>query len=117
MKTQNKQIGQIGESLAVIYLKNKGYKILERNWGSKFGEIDIICQIKQVIVFIEVKTKIGDEFGSPEQMVTPHKLVQVQRMASQYFPAVNKAKRIDVVAVVLNHNHKMVRLNHYEAVY
>ena len=144
MKTQNKQIGQIGEQLAADYLKHKGYKILDRNWGSKFGEIDIICScysrneryntpgvkgnlsphqvcinqsVSGVIVFVEVKTKIGDQFGSPEQMVTSRKLAQIQRMASQYFLAVDKAKRIDVVAIVINHDHKLVRLNHYEAVY
>lgn len=144
VKTTNKQIGQIGEQLAAEYLEKKGYQILERNWGNKFGEIDIICSYYSrggryytpgvkgnllphqvcidrgasgVLVFVEVKTKIGEAYGTPEEMVNRRKLAKIQRMASQYFLASNKAKRIDVVAIVLNHQHQLVRLNHYEAVY
>lgn len=116
-KTQNRNIGRLGEQIAVELLKKKGYQILETNWGNKWGEVDVICEDNDVFVFVEVKTKVGQDFGSPEEMVGRRKLMQVQRIAGTYFPAVNFPRRIDVVAVVLDHDLKPIRTSHYEAVY
>lgn len=140
----NKQIGKLGEDLATEYLQKQGYKILARNWGNKWGEIDIICSpcsqgeryytpgvkgnltphqvcINQspwgVLVFVEVKTKTGTMFGSPTQMVNPRKLLQIQRIASLYPAGINQPKRIDVIAIVLTRERKLLSLNHYQAVY
>ena len=114
----NKQIGKLGEDFATEYLQKQGYEILARNWGNKWGEIDIICKyhLFGVIVFVEVKTKTGTMFGSPTQMVNPRKLIQIQRIASLY-PAGNNQARIDVIAIVLTRNQKLQSLNHYQAVY
>ncbi|MEK7526173.1 MAG: YraN family protein [Patescibacteria group bacterium] len=122
MKTQNKIIGKLGEDLAAKLLQDKGYQIIERNWGSKWGEIDIIAKKGEMYIFVEVKTKVGENFGPPEQMVNYRKLQQIQRMASTYAQAVNSAKRIDVVAIVLpsgSHpeGEEVQRIDHYEAVY
>lgn len=116
-KVQNKHVGKIGEELAGEFLKDKGYEIVEKNWGSKWGEIDIIAKKGEMFVFVEVKTKIGEGFGSPEEMINKSKLQQVQRMASVYMRALDSQKRIDVVAVVLDSNLNSQRINHYEAVY
>lgn len=95
--------------------------VLERNWGNKWGEIDLICQDSQTLVFVEVKTKKGDWFGSPEEMVNRRKLEQVQRMAVTYKSNFEGSRRIDVVAVVLRPQadigNEVERIDHYEAVY
>ncbi len=115
----NKITGGMGENLAAEFLADKGYRVLERNWHTRWGELDIIAQKSDVLVFVEVKTKIGDAFGSPEEMVNSYKLAQVRRMTEVYrvtkgFP--NQEARIDVVAVVLDREHQPVRVTHYENV-
>lgn len=117
MKFFNKQTGIIGENFAVEVLKKKGYEILERNFSNKFGEIDIIARSKSVLVFVEVKTKIGIDFGLPEEMVGKGKLHKIRNMAMIYTSGQEVPCRIDVIAVVLGLNNQVVRLTHYENVY
>lgn len=119
MKSDNKLTGNIGEELATRYLENKGYKIQERNFRTRFGELDIICWDKETLVFVEVKTKIGHDFGEPEEMVNSAKLSQVKRMAGVYLLDKNLevACRVDVVAIVLKENGEVEKLEHYQAVY
>lgn len=116
-KFTNKIVGKKGEEEAVKLLSGKGYTILEKNWGSKWGEIDIIARDGETFVFVEVKTKIGEAYGKPEEMISRRKLAQVQRMASIYTPAKEKPARVDVVAVVLKSDLTIERIDHYEAVY
>lgn len=127
MKKYNKLTGKLGEDFAATYLEKQGYQILERNWGNKWGEIDIICHEKHprgvkpntpgVLVFVEVKTKIGTAFGTPEQMVNSRKLAQIQRIASLYRVGIDQPKRIDVIAIILSSDLKLQKINHYQAVY
>ena len=84
MKTDNKKTGNRGEDLATEFLENKGYLILERNFRTRFGEIDIVCLDGEILVFVEVKTKKGHDFGEPEEMVNKSKLLQVQRMGEVF---------------------------------
>ena len=70
----NKTVGNAGEDLACRYLQKQGYEILERNKHySKFCEIDIIAKHKSTIVFIEVKTRKTNEFGTPSEAITKTK--------------------------------------------
>lgn len=119
MKSQNKVTGNRGEDLAAEYLLKKGYKIEERNFRTRFGEIDIVCWDGETLVFVEVKTKIGHDFGEPEEMVNKGKLAQVKRMGDVYLQdcGLEVPCRIDVVAVVLTHEGEVERIEHYEAVY
>ena len=117
MKTQNKLTGRFGEDLAAKFLEKKGYKILKRNWGSRWGEIDIIGEVDGVIVFVEVKTKTSLLYGSPTQMVDSRKLQQIARMAAVYPAGIKQMKRIDVVTVLLNRDHSVREINHYQGVY
>ena len=117
MKSQNKTTGKIGEDVACAYLKDHGYQIVERNWGNKWGEIDIIAHDRETIVFVEVKTKIGIKFGIPEEMVNKRKLNQIMRIAYTYPLVNNSAVRIDVVAIVLHTDLATDSINHYKAVY
>jgi putative endonuclease len=117
MKFFNRETGNIGEDLAAETLKQKGYQILERNFANKFGEIDIIAQDKNVLVFVEVKAKTGTDFGLPEEMINPGKLHRVRNMAAIYMQGKSLPCRIDVVAVVLSPDNEVLRLTHYENVY
>ncbi len=99
-------IGKYGEDLAADYLKRLGYKIIERNFRIRGGEIDIIAFDGSCTVYVEVKTRTSRKFGRPEEAVTPWKIKFLERSAKFYrnnrknlhLPAM---ERIDVVAVDL----------------
>jgi len=118
MKYLNKTVGKMGEDLACTFLQERNYKIIERNWGNKWGEIDIICLTRFcTYAFVEVKTKVGNYYGTPEEMVGKRKLFQIQRMAETYAPALKQRKQVDVLAVVLNPDYSVKRIDLYEGVY
>ena len=117
MKQWNKETGGLGEDIASDYLMKKGYLILERNFRNKFGEIDIIANDHDVLVFIEVKAKVGEDFGLPEEMVGKGKLFRIRHMATLYTSGEEVACRIDVVAIVLDEQKNIQRISHYENVY
>jgi len=117
MKQYNRDTGQHAEDLAAQALMDKGYTILERNFGNKFGEIDIIARNGDTLVFVEVKAKKGTEYGSPEEMISRGKLAKIRHMAMVYTEGKSVPCRIDVVAVVLNSDDNLIRLTHYENVY
>ena len=77
-------LGKQGEELAVSYLKSKGFKILEKNLRSRFGELDIIAQDRNTLVFIEVKTRTSEIFGSPIQGVDERKQSRLRNLALRY---------------------------------
>ena len=79
-----KLLGRAGEVEAQKYLKKKGYKILERNYKTLVGEADIIAQDGEYVVFVEVKTRSGDEFGAPSEAVTRKKQQKYFRVAEQF---------------------------------
>jgi putative endonuclease len=103
MKNRYRQrIGKQGEENAVHYLKGKGYCILERNYRSDRGEIDIIAENGGVLVFIEVKMKIHEGFGSPESWVDRKKQAQIGKVAAGYLLEKEREEdpcRFDVIAI------------------
>ena len=107
----NKQIsGAKGEDLAVSFLKRKGYKIIERNYHMRGGEIDIIALDNDTLVFIEVKARSTEEFGSPLEAITYHKLKTLTRTAQFYktkHPKLPDALRIDAVAISFDKNYEV----------
>lgn len=113
MKAFNKDTGNRGENLAGELLQKKGYEIITRNFRTRFGEIDIICQDGESLVFVEVKTKRGLDFGMPEDMYTKGKAQRVKRMASAYLQGKETNCRIDMVAVVLGDDDIPLRITHY----
>lgn len=102
MVSDKRSFGNLGEEYAMKLLKSKGYDIIERNFTSKMGEIDIVAKLGESIVFVEVKTRWSKKFGLPEEAVTPWKLVKIRRVA-QYFmlthPHLPQRGRIEVVAI------------------
>src|SRR5574340_126042 len=77
-------IGTKGEQLAVGFLKRSGYKILQRNYRCRSGEIDIICYDRGTIVFVEVKTRYSDKYGPPELSVTEAKKRHIIKASLHY---------------------------------
>ncbi len=91
--------GQFAEELAVKRLKKVGYKIVERNFHSYFGEIDIVARDKEYLVFVEVKFRKSDAFGGAVAAVTASKQNKIKKTAAYYLQknAINSAVRFDVV--------------------
>lgn len=124
MKKENFLTGRKGEEIAAKFLEKKGFLIKERNFRTRFGETDIVCLDRDILVFVEVKTKKGHDFSEPEEMVNKGKLAKVQRMGEVYM--LNQEARImncggrcrvDVVGVVLKEDGEVERIRHFEAVY
>jgi len=101
---QHNELGKKGEQLAVDYLLNKGYKIIERNYRFDKAEVDIIAQENDTLAIIEVKTRSTTDFGNPQDFV---KLKQIQRLvkAVDEYVTVNALDvevRFDIIAIVKN---------------
>ena len=85
-------MGRAGEKRAIDFIKKKGFKILETNYKTVFGEIDIIAEEKGVLVFIEVKTRSNDNYGNPCEAVDKRKQEKYYKTATYYL---QKAKKTD----------------------
>lgn len=122
-KVQNYNKGKEGEQIARDLLFQKGFNLIESNYLNNLGEIDLIMTDKDWLVFVEVKLKIGDKFGSPEEMISKKKLSQIKRIAESFLilesPKVQQYKkyRIDAVCIVLNEDNSIQRIQHYENLY
>lgn len=97
-----RDLGSAGEKLAIKLLKQKDYQILDKNFRSRFGEIDIIALEDKTLVFVEVKTRWTREYGPPEEAVTQRKIKSIIK-TGEYFkllhPELPEALRIDVVTI------------------
>ena len=116
MKKFNLKTGKLGEEIAREYLEKKGYQILEKNVRSKFGEIDLVGKKGKELVLLEVRTKIGDRFGSPEENLDKKKLGKLRLNAISYVARKRWRGdfRIDAVCIVLRPNLQPERINHYQ---
>ena len=108
----NRQFGDMGEEIACKYLIDNGYKILDRNVHySRFCELDIIAQYKKTLVFVEVKTRKTDTFGSPMEAITKTKYENIKKGALNYLSEhPSKDYRIDVIGITLNPELKIEHL-------
>jgi putative endonuclease len=107
MTQARRQLGDQGESLAAAALKKQGYKILERNYSTPLGEIDLIARHQGCLVFIEVKTRRSLRFGHPLEGVTVAKQRRLQRLADYYMKQKRLKEqpiRFDVVAITVMDN-------------
>ncbi len=84
MPDNRKTLGNLGEDIAASFLHGKGYKIIGRNFRTRAGEIDVICKKDGKIIFVEVKTRGSDRYGSPEEAITARKKQKLSMMAYQY---------------------------------
>lgn len=114
-KNDRRQLGRWGEDLAATYLESVGYEILARNWRSRRGEIDIIARSGQIVAFVEVKTRRGQQFGLPEEALTQAKATRLIQLAQEYLMECELYDvdwRIDLVAVELDSGGKLLRCEH-----
>ena len=114
MPTNKIQLGQFGEKIAANYLTKKGYQIIARNYHTREGEIDLVCQKDEVIVFVEVKTRTSRRFGWPEEAVTEEKLEKMAMTAEKYIEEnrINSEWQIDIISIIANRTAKTARINH-----
>jgi putative endonuclease len=100
----NKQdLGKLGEKLAVKYLKGEDYQIIEQNYRCRFGEIDVIAYKDNYLIFVEVKTKQNENFGSPQEEVDFHKQRKLEQLALYYISQHSEWKvdfRFDVIGIL-----------------
>lgn len=118
MEKYNKKIGFFGEGCAEKYLKKNKYAILEKNFYIRGGEIDIIAQKDEYIVFVEVKTRTVERFGSPAQAVTYFKRQRMIRAARVFLQRHGNAyARFDIIEVFVKaagEKFSLDRINHIE---
>ena len=105
---QNKQLGESGENKAVRYLKDNGYKILERGYKNPFGEVDIIAAKDDVVAFIEVKTRLSENYGAPSEAVDRRRRNKYIQAAKYYFygKQIEVTVRFDIIEILrgeINH--------------
>lgn len=99
-----RKFGIIGEKIAQKYLKNNGYKIIENNYYTRNGEIDIIANKEKYIVFVEVKTRTNEKYGKPSEAVNKTKKLHMIRSAAIFLRENNFSKfiiRFDVIEVYM----------------
>jgi putative endonuclease len=117
MKMKSIDVGRRGEELAKKFLKKQGFRILETNYRCPEGEIDIVAQYEDCLVFTEVRTKTSLEFGRPEESVTQTKKRRMIATAYHYRQTHDSPPpswRIDFVAVELNQKGKPSRIELFE---
>ncbi len=104
MARANIEKGKAGEDSALGLLKKNGYKIVERNYRCRYGEIDIIAKDGETIVFVEVKTRSGSSFGPPKASVDHRKQRHIINAATEYLARcglTDRDARFDVVGIEL----------------
>jgi putative endonuclease len=105
MTFARQELGKLGEDLAVQELERLGYAVLARRYRTALGEIDIVSDHAGTLVFVEVKARMDDEFGTAAEAVTPWKQRRLTRMAREYLARegiVDRACRFDVVAIMFD---------------
>ena len=107
------QQGQLGEALAIDYLRKQGYEILETNWKLQHLEADIIARKEGFVVIVAVKTRKSEHFGNPEAFIDRKKMQACVTLLNAYIRlhGLTEEGRIDVIAIV--HNSTGYNLQHY----
>ena len=117
------RLGALGERLAADHLVRRGYTILERNYRTRWGELDIVAYDGRTLTFCEVKTRrVGYRGGSPFEAIHPRKRIQVRRMAGSWLhdrPGHPRAPaiRCDAIGVTVDRGGRLVALEHLEGAF
>jgi putative endonuclease len=109
-------MGNFGEAAAAAHLQHRGYTLLARQWACAAGELDLVARQGEELVFVEVRTRRGAAYGSPEESITAAKQARLITLAYAYLEAHSLAAtcawRIDVIAIELDRAGRIRRLNH-----
>lgn len=117
MKGLNRAIGSYGEELATNYLLKKGYVLLDKNYRNRYGEIDLIFKFKDIIIFIEVKSRYNTLYGLPKESVTYFKQNRILSLCNYYIITkrlFNYNCRFDVIEIYFNNINNDFKINHLE---
>lgn len=113
-----KNIGRYGEGRAAIYLQDRGYEIIDRNWRTSFGELDIVASDQTRLVFVEVKTRNGSGYGHPFEAITAAKVNRMRRLASEWCATngrLGEVVRLDAISVLVTGGR--VHIEHLKSVF
>jgi putative endonuclease len=112
-KADTATTGRLGETFAAEYLVRQGYEILEKNYRRQFGEVDIVARDRGTLVFVEVKTRHSNIYGTPFEAVDKRKQRQLSKTAQGYLLSCqlhDTAARFDVIGVTLDTNNQPVQI-------
>ena len=105
-------MGQIGEDFAADYLRSLGWEVLDRNWRTRYGELDLIAADGDTLVIVEVKTRMSRTYDDPAAAVTPRKLQRMRLLARQWLQQQAgegsrwwEVIRFDIVSLRLDYDH------------
>ena len=111
-----KKIGYMGEKLAADYLKDQGYQLLDQNYNTRYGELDLVMLDNGSLVFVEVKTRTSEKFGPPEASITSSKLAHIQDAGLLWMQEHSESPddwRIDVVSILLDQKGQIKNIHHF----
>lgn len=127
MDVRNIDEGRWGEEYAASFLRRKGYRIIDRNFRIRGGEIDLIAIDpstrsdfpltglgRETLVFVEVKTRTSKEYGTPFEAISYHKIRTLHRAAQLYkikHPSLPSLMRIDAVGVIVDRNGQLLKID------
>jgi putative endonuclease len=119
MSRERQDLGQLGEKLACEFLRKNGYQIIDQNFRTRGGEIDIVAEKEKMLVFVEVKTRTNRTFGLPEEAIDERKQHKLAMTAECYLAAhhlYDQDYRIDSVAVEISKTDAEPKIRHEEDV-
>ncbi len=116
-----RQVGHVGERLARVHLEAKGYRILDANYRCPWGEVDLVAQDGPIYAFVEVRTRRGGAYGSPEESLVSGKAQRLMLTAQHYLErhdldSAETSWRIDLVAIRLGPGRRVLSIRHLENV-
>lgn len=118
--TYQKQLGNKGERIAAEYLQRENFQLLDKQYHTRFGELDIVALEFGMVVFVEVKTRTSDRFGLPEASMTPAKIERIENAGLiwlQEHPDAPDDWRIDVISLFLDPQGQVLDLKHFKNIH
>ena len=113
------KIGKFGQKIAAEFLQKRGYIILAENFLTRFGEIDLVAQSGPQIVFVEVKTRLSQKFGLPEEAIDANKKEKLLQAGLEYLAknqVLSDNYRFDCVAIEIERAKKIARIRHHKGI-
>ena len=117
MPSPRSRLGSLGERLARQHLLKLGCRILHTNYRCQWGEVDVVAQLQDTILFVEVKTRRSKSFGVPEESITPAKAEKLIATAETYldeYDIIDSHWRIDLISVEMDRTGRVLPLRHLE---
>ncbi|RGE21541.1 YraN family protein [Leucobacter sp. wl10] len=105
--THNQRLGSRGEAIAARYLEERGYRIIDRNWRTRHGELDLVVEDRGTLVAVEVKTRSGSGYGHPLEAITTRKAGRLKRLLLDWARVHDShalGLRVDAVGITVHHD-------------